>query len=61
MMAGGEKLREPVARVRDGVGPRHRDGVEAERARLIDEGALDLVVIGQKSRSAYVFDGGIPA
>jgi hypothetical protein len=52
MMAGGEKLREPVARMRDGARPRHRDGIEAERARFVGERALDLVVIGQKSRSA---------
>jgi hypothetical protein len=36
-VAGGEELREGVLSTRDRVGPRHRDGVEAERARLRGE------------------------
>jgi hypothetical protein len=48
----GEELRERVLRVPDRVRPRHRDGVEAERARLRVERRLDGGGIGQKSRSA---------
>jgi hypothetical protein len=38
--------------LRDRVGPRHRDGVEAERARLRGERGFQCDGIGQKSRSA---------
>jgi hypothetical protein len=51
-MTRGEELRESVFALRDRVGPRHRDGVEAERARLRDEGAFERGRVGQKSRSA---------
>ena len=52
MVAGGEELGEDVFALRDRVGPRHRDGVEAERARLRGERAFERDRIGQKSRSA---------
>jgi hypothetical protein len=51
-MTGGEELREGMFALRDRVGPRHRDGVEAERARLRGERAFERDRIGQKSRSA---------
>jgi hypothetical protein len=51
-MTGGKELREGMLALRDRVGPRHRDGVEAERARLRDEGAFERDRFGQKSRSA---------
>ena len=40
--------------------PRHRDSIEAERNRRLDEGRLDFFRSRQKSRSAYVRDGWIP-
>jgi len=52
VVAGGEELREGILALRDRVGPRHRDGVEAERARLRGERAFERDRIGQKSRSA---------
>jgi hypothetical protein len=52
VLAGGEKLRERVLGARNRVGPRHRDRVEAERARLAGEGGLQRGEIAQKSRSA---------
>jgi hypothetical protein len=51
-MTGGEELREGMFALRDRVGPRHRDGVEAERARLRAKRAFERDRIGQKSRSA---------
>jgi hypothetical protein len=51
-MAVVEELCERIAGMPDRIGPRHRDGVEAERARFIDERGLERGRIGQKSRSA---------
>src|SRR5262249_6526939 len=59
--AFGEEARERVLGLRDRVGPRHRDRIEAAEPRLFDQRSLDGGRIGQKSRSAYVFDGGAPA
>jgi hypothetical protein len=51
-MAGGEELREGILALRDRVGPRHRDGDDADRARLLVERGFQCDGIGQKSRSA---------
>src|SRR5262249_11017681 len=42
------------------VGPRHTDRVETMRTRGLGKPGLDLDRIAQKSRSAYVADGGTP-
>jgi hypothetical protein len=52
MMSVGEECRERIAGMPDRIGPRHRDGVEAERARFVDQRRLERGRIGQKSRSA---------
>jgi hypothetical protein len=52
VLAGGEELRERILGTANRVGPRHRDHVEAERARLAGERGLESGEIGQKSRSA---------
>jgi hypothetical protein len=50
--AVGEKPFEPFFDFRNGIRPRHAEGVEAERAGALGECGLDGVRIGQKSRSA---------
>jgi hypothetical protein len=46
MLAFGEELRESVLGAPDRIGARHRDRVEAERARLRGERALEGGAIG---------------
>jgi hypothetical protein len=50
--AVGEKLRQPISRERGGVRRRDADGIESVLARGAPERGLDLMWIGQKSRSA---------
>jgi hypothetical protein len=53
VLAGGEKLGEPVLRtIGNGVGARHADGVEAVLARLFEECGFERRRIAQKSRLA---------
>jgi hypothetical protein len=52
VVARGEECAQSVAGLRDRVGPRYRDGIEAERARLLVERAFESDRIAQKSRSA---------
>jgi hypothetical protein len=52
MEALGDEARERVRRVRNGIRPRNGDGVEAAKASLLDERALERDRIVQKSRSA---------
>jgi hypothetical protein len=51
-MAIGEECRERIAGMPDRIGPGHRDGIEAERARFVDQRGLERSRIVQKSRSA---------
>jgi hypothetical protein len=48
--AFGEELLESRLRQRRGVGPRDADGVEAARARSLDQRYFDAGGIAQKSR-----------
>jgi hypothetical protein len=52
MPAFGDESLEALAHLRDGIGPRNAEGVEAVRARGIGERGLDRGGIGQKSRLA---------
>ena len=48
----GQELPQPFERLRNGVGARHADDVEALRARGVGERGLERRGIAQKSRSA---------
>jgi hypothetical protein len=52
MLAVGEKAREPLLYVRDGVRCAHTDGIEAARLHLANERLPDVSRIVQKSRLA---------
>jgi hypothetical protein len=52
MAALGDEAVERDLGLRDRVGPRYRDGIEAAEPGLFDERGLDGAGIGQKSRSA---------
>ncbi len=54
MMAGSDELIEPSRSLSGGIGPRHRDHVEAERPRFLGQRLFERGVGSgaQKSRSA---------
>jgi hypothetical protein len=52
MRAGGEKVRQMLVKVLDGICAHDTGEIEAMLARCIDKRGLDRLWIGQKSRSA---------
>jgi hypothetical protein len=55
------ELQEPCAGRRDGIGPGNRHRIETVRLRGIAQRRPERCGLVQKSRSAYVFDGAMPA
>ena len=59
--AFGQELPQALGRERNRIGSRDADGVEAVMTCGCDQRCFECRRIAQKSRSAYVSDGGIPA